>query len=227
MIEGTKNVREALRYGAHLDHILIDEEQPDLLEEFGEDSDRAVLVRDNIFKGLTDEKTPQGIMAVARFYSHSMDEILQEGDRFLILDRIQDPGNMGTLIRSADAFGADGILISSDSCDVYSPKVVRAAMGSTFHVPFACADTGRIMEALKEAGVFIIGTSPHADVGIGDMEIKRPVAVILGNESGGIDDEIIAGCDDIVKIDMKGRAESLNAAVAGSILMYEIFLKNK
>ncbi len=223
IIEGAKSIREATKYGVKLDYILIAREQLELMHEFKEYPGDVVLVENNIFKKLSEEKNPQGIMAVARFYSHSLDDIAENGKAFLVLDRIQDPGNMGTLIRSADAFGVDGILLSSGCCDVYSPKVVRATMGSIFHIPFVYEDMDSIMNAMSKNDVFVIGTSPHAAEVIKDADIRLPAAVVLGNESVGMDDNILLKCDGKVKIDMKGRAESLNVAVAGSIIMYEIF----
>lgn len=225
IIEGLKNVREALKFGVNLDYIVINAERPDILEEFEKQSDKVILVQDNIFKELSEEKTPQGIIGVAPFYSYSMDEILKDGNVFLVLDKIQDPGNMGTLIRSADAFGADGILISKESCDVYNPKAVRASMGSIFHLPFAYEGMMEIMEALQRNNIFTIGTSPYSNDNIRDTVISLPVAVLLGNEANGIDDYIIERCDKKVRIEMSGKAESLNVAVAGSIIMHEILLK--
>ncbi|MDI6600844.1 MAG: RNA methyltransferase [Thermoanaerobacteraceae bacterium] len=225
IIEGLKSVREALNHGVDVDHIFISMGQRTIIEEFEYLSDKIILVPENVFQELSDAKTPQGIIAVASFYSYSLHDILRDGNIFLVLDMIQDPGNMGTLIRSADAFGIDGILISMGSCDIYNPKVVRATMGSIFHVPFAYADIMKIVEALKENRVFTIATSPYAEDSIRDVEIKPPAAIFLGNEANGLNEDIIERCDKKVRIEMRGKAESLNVAVAGSIIMHEILLK--
>ncbi|TZE82792.1 TrmH family RNA methyltransferase [Calorimonas adulescens] len=225
IIEGLKNVREALSFGVDIDYIFIDSGQDSLIEEFAYLTDRVILVAESIFKELSDTKTPQGVIALASFYSYSLDNILRDGNIFLVLDRIQDPGNMGTLIRSADAFGVEGILISKGSVDIYSPKVVRAAMGSIFHVPFVYADIWEIIKTLKENKIVTLATTPYAEKNIRDAYIKPPVAIFLGNEANGLDGNIIDACDEKVRIYMKGKAESLNVSIAGSIIMHEILLK--
>ena len=139
-----------------------------------------------------------------------------------MLDRIQDPGNLGTIIRTADAFGVDGILISEGSVDGYNPKVVRATMGSIFRVNILHIKKSlNILEELKNRGIKIYSTSLQGKNYIQEINFKIPSLLIIGNESKGVSDELLNMAHSLIKIPMVGKAESLNAAVASSIIMYE------
>lgn len=183
-----------------------------------------INVPEKIYREITKVETPQGIMAVLPFRETYLSDIFKKSNPFIILlDRVQDPGNLGTIIRTADAFGVDGIIISEGSVDVYNPKVVRATMGSIFRVSlFHVKDNLNTVRELKNKGIKIYSTSLQAEKFIQEADFKVPSLLIIGNESKGVSDELLNMADSLIKIPMVGEAESLNAAVASSIVMYEV-----
>ena len=146
----------------------------------------------------------------------------QVGERVLILDRIQDPGKLGTIIRSAVAFNIETIICSKDTVDIYNPKVLRASQGMLFHVPILFENTEKIIKELKEKEDKIIGTKVTNGHDVRDSKIYSHFALIIGNEGQGISKEIDELCDEYLYIKMNENCESLNASVAASILLYEI-----
>lgn len=174
------------------------------------------IVTDTVYAYMSDTKTPQGIMAIVRMKKHTK----LTGDAFLILDRIQDPGNMGTIMRTAEAAGIDGILMNEETVDIYNPKVVRSTMGAIFRVPFMYTDD--LQGAMKELGAVTCAAHLKGEKDYDKEDYTGPTAFIIGNESAGISDEITACADKLVKIPMKGKVESLNAGIAASVLMFEL-----
>ncbi|RLB76287.1 MAG: hypothetical protein DRH15_12840 [Deltaproteobacteria bacterium] len=140
--------------------------------------------------------------------------------RFVILDRIQDPGNLGTIIRTSDAAGFNTIILDKGSVDPFNPKVVRSSQGSLFHLKIINFDIKRIIEELKDRGVKILGTSPKGDKIYTDVNIRDRLAIVFGNEAKGIRDEILSMCDETIRIPIYGRAESLNVSVSSGIILY-------
>lgn len=181
------------------------------------------VLADHVFTHVSDTKTPQGVLAVVRRMEYDMKDILQGGaPHILVLDNLQDPGNLGTILRTAEAAGATGILLSRDCVDIYNPKVIRSTMGAVFRLPFLYVDDlpGAIGE-LKSAGVCVYAA--HLDgKNVYDKEDYRTgCAFLIGNEGNGLRDEVTACADILVRIPMEGKAESLNAAVAAAVLMFE------
>ena len=144
------------------------------------------------------------------------------GEKVLILDRIQDPGNLGTIIRSAVAFNIDTIICSPDTVDFYNPKVVRASQGMMFHLPILVLDTEKTIQELKKKDYKIIGTKVTNGEDVRNAAIYSHFALVIGNEGQGISEIIEKLCDQFLYIKMNGNCESLNASVAASILLYEI-----
>lgn len=185
------------------------------------------LLPDKLFSELSDTETPQGIMAVVRMAKVFPEEILQQGACLLLLDGLQDPGNLGTIIRTADAVGIEGILISKGSVDIYNPKVLRSTMGSIFHVPLAIGvDLQEMIPRLKDCGMRVLAAHLDGELAYYEADWKGKVAIIIGNEANGISPEVADLADVLVKIPMPGRAESLNASVAACLMMYEILRQN-
>ncbi len=144
----------------------------------------------------------------------------ENGRRFLILERVQDPGNVGTLIRSAYSFGMDGVICSPDCADPYSPKTIQSAKGALFHIPLITADLPGRIESLKSRNIPVYGAALHQNsIELHDLHISDRAAVVIGNEGHGLSQTVLDACSQLVHIEMKN-FESLNAAVAGSILMY-------
>lgn len=187
---------------------------------------RAELLSDTVFSYVSDTKTPQGILAVVRRREYSMQDILgnDPGSALVaVLDNLQDPGNMGTIFRTAEAAGATGILMSSDCVDIYNPKVVRSTMGALLRMPFLCAeDLTAAIKELKSEGICTYAAHLAGEKFYDQERYVGGTAFLIGNEGNGLR-ECVAECADCrIKIPMAGKAESLNAAVAASILMYEV-----
>lgn len=173
-----------------------------------------------VFENLIDTKTPQGILAVIQIPMY--DKINSKGN-ILILDKIQDAGNMGTIIRSADAFGIDTIVCTKGSVDVYSPKVLRSTMGSILREKIIFLDD---INKIKNVGYTIVGTVlDDKSISLENLKFSKKMAFVMGNEANGISDDIKQLCDIFVKIPMIGNAESLNVAIATSIILYKQFEK--
>lgn len=171
-----------------------------------------------LMEHMSDTKNSQGILAVVRQKKYT--EL--PGDFFLILDTLQDPGNMGTIFRTAEAAGVDGILMNRDCVDVYSPKVVRATMGAMFRMPFMVSDDlPAEIQRMKSEGVQVYAAHLRGTKNHWDFDYRTPTAFMIGNEGNGLQDEIAALADTYLRIPMMGHTESLNAGVAASVLMYE------
>ena len=177
-------------------------------------------------KSLSGAVTPQGIVGVARISHPGIEELLASGPRLLVLlDSVADPGNAGTIIRVADAFGADAVVVSAASVDVFNDKCVRATTGSLFHLPVVTgADLVDVIHGLRGAGVTVLGTAGGAADDLDDLAdsgaLAAPTAWVLGNEAHGLSREVAKACDRLVSIPIHGRAESLNLATAAAVVLY-------
>jgi TrmH family RNA methyltransferase len=171
------------------------------------------------FRKLSDTRNPQGILAVVRQKRYDLNDILG-GDLYLILETIQDPGNLGTMIRTAEAAGASGVIMNRECADIYSPKTARSTMGAIFRVPYMYTDDLPSAAALmKEEGITVYAAHLEGR----DITGKKPAArrgYMIGNEGSGLSDDLAALANERIRIPMDDRAESLNAAVSAAILMY-------
>lgn len=186
---------------------------------------KVYYVSDSLFKKVSTTVTPQGVMAIVKKKRFDVDTITnKQNGLFVILDSLQDPGNLGTIIRSAVAFGVDGIFISKNSIDVFSDKVVRSTMGAIFKVPVITeCNLFETIKILKNKNITVYSLDLAAKNYISQIKFKQSVAIIIGNEAKGIDKKIIEQSDEKIKIKMTQNVESLNASVACSIALYEIF----
>ena len=210
LIEGRHLVLEAHREKKIVELIL---EQDEL---FPLDTN-TLYVSSNVMKKLSDLSTPSNVMAVVE----KLDE-KPIGEKILILDNIQDPGNLGTIIRSAVAFNFDTLVLSPKTVDLYNPKVVRSTQGMMFHINIIVREPVNFINELKNEGYKIVGTKVTNGVDIRDSKTYSHFALIIGNEGKGMSEELSELCDEYLYIKMNDQCESLNAAVAASILMYEI-----
>lgn len=174
-------------------------------------------VSKDVMKKLSDVVSGSHIIGIVRKKEDKM-----VGDRILILDDIQDPGNLGTMIRSAKAFGFDTIILSKNSVDLYNPKVVRSTQGMMFYVNILVRDLGCFINNLKEDNYVIYGSDVRDGINVREEDIPSKLAIVIGNEGNGISDEVSKLCDKNLYIKMSDEVESLNAGVAASILMYEV-----
>lgn len=182
----------------------------------------AEVMSDPVFAPVSDTKTPQGVLAVVRRMEYTMEDVLGENPHVLVLENIQDPGNLGTIFRTAEAAGATGIVLSKDCVDLYNPKVIRSTMGAVLRLPFLYTDdlTGTINE-MKLAGIKIYAAHLGGETDYDQEDYRTACAFLIGNEGNGLTEETAACADRKILIPMKGSAESLNAAVASAVLMFE------
>lgn len=180
------------------------------------------IVSDAAFCAVAETVTPQGVIAIVRMPEYSVGSMIAGGrTRLLLLESLRDPGNLGTILRTAEAAGMSGVVLSADSVDAFNPKVVRSTMGAILRVPFCYAeDFPKTLAKLKESGVKLYaahlkGSVPYTEAAYGDR-----IGILIGNEANGLTDEVTALADERIRIPMEGQAESLNAAVAAAILMY-------
>ena len=183
-----------------------------------------VGVSEKTMERISDTKTPQGVVAVLRQFDIELDDLAASEPRLVaVLDRIQDPGNAGTVLRAADAAGADGVVLSKQSVDLYNPKLVRSTAGSLMHIPAATeVDTLLTIAKLQAAGMQVFATSGGGEplTALGSEVLSKPTAWVFGNEASGVSRAIVDACDKTVAIPIYGSAESLNLSTAAAICLY-------
>lgn len=230
LLEGSKLIQEALNHAVKLQDVVVSHSyyqdnfnKTDLATRLESIS----VVKDNIFKGLYTTDTSCGIIATGTPKHYDLTAVISKAKTLLIGDSIQDPGNLGTIIRTAYAFSADGIILSKGSVDCYNPKVIRSSMGAIFALPLITkVDLKAVIERLKERGVFIIALDGKATQTVWqDMTIHESIAYVLGNEGHGISADIVKMVNSIVRIPINPDCESLNVAVAAAIILVRNKLK--
>jgi len=221
LIEGFHLVEEAQNSGAKLEYILFTqrakEQWGDWLDE--QEEEKKIFVSEEVMNQLSTLPTPQGI--IATLYIEENLALEQFSGKWLILDNVQDPGNVGTMIRTADAAGFAGVILGEHSADIYNPKVLRSMQGSNFHLPILSMDIKQVIEQMKNNGISVYGTELNKDaLPMKKVPATQNIALIMGNEGSGVQKEILALTDQNIYIELKGKAESLNVAVAAGILMF-------
>lgn len=182
------------------------------------------ILEDRVFEAASDTKTPQGVLCVLKQYHYELKDLMRsENPHLVILENLQDPGNLGTIMRTAEGAGADGIILSRNSVDMYNPKAIRSTMGSVYRMPFLYVDRIEdILPHLKEKGVCTFAAHLEGKKYYDKEDYCGGTAFFVGNEGSGLSDELSRRADVRIRIPMHGKLESLNAAVAASILMYEV-----
>lgn len=235
LVEGHHLILEAAHHGAAIETVFVrskemEQGREDLSPLLSELSDQGVsLVRlaDQLFDRLADTQSPQGIIAMVRQTHWSLDEFFDQnkglkGTNLLVLDRIQDPGNAGTMIRTADAAGFGGIVCIKGTVDIYGPKTVRAAAGSLFRMPVLYLETAEeAIDTLKNYGKRVLVTTPYASQSCFEVAMDQEIALVIGNEGAGVSEPFLLGADETIGIPMNSSVDSLNAAVAAGIFMFE------
>ncbi|WP_311966495.1 TrmH family RNA methyltransferase [Arsenicicoccus cauae] len=231
LAEGPQAVREAV---AHRPDVVREvyatatarERHEQILQDAGDAGLPVHEVTDEVLAAMGDTRAPQGMVAVCRRLDVSLDSVLAEGPRLLcVLTHVRDPGNAGTVLRGADAVGADAVVVSEASVDVYNPKVVRSTVGSLFHLPVVTGvDVAEALEAVRGSGIRLIAADGHGDHLLTDAAVEarlaRPHAWVMGNEAWGMPPQTRALCDDVVRVPIHGHAESLNLAMAATVCLY-------
>jgi len=226
VIEGVRLAEEAARAGVKPELALFSSELSargrELVENFASAGCAVEEVEVRILHSLSDTDTPQGILAVV---PQLEGQLPKDWDLLVVLDQIRDPGNLGTILRSAVAAGAQGLVLTPGSVDVYSPKVVRAGMGAHFRLPLLTLDWPEISAACKQnrpAPAALLIADSDGGSPCWQTDLRQPVALVIGSEAEGPQPAAFAAADGLLHIPMPGKAESLNAAVAASILLYEV-----
>ncbi len=238
IIEGPNLVKEAILTDQSLPLAFLSEnlgsgnfrELAELKEQLIGRGTSVEILKDDLFTDLADTETPQGIIAIVKKRLIHKDFFLGRNDKengnFIVIDRLQDPGNIGTILRTADSASYQGAIIVKGTGDVYAPKVVRAATGSLFRLPLLFVkDAEEAVNLLKYYGKRIICGDPRGTIPYYDCNLKNHVAIVIGNEGNGISHEFLAISDAKVKIPMNPQVESLNASIAAAILIYETIRK--
>lgn len=217
MVEKSVAIEEANDYKP--EYILLSETSynekkfEDIISGF--DEDRIYIFQDNLFKKISDAVSPQGIIGYYKYLDRDFD---RDSGKYLYLDDVREPGNLGGMIRSADAFGLDGIILSLNCCDLYNPKTVRASMSSIFRLPIYKMSR----EKLVSLGFNLISTSINRSLSIRDYNFKDRDIVIIGNEAKGVSDFLMENSNMSINIPISSKVDSLNANVAASIIIYEM-----
>lgn len=179
-------------------------------------------VSDHVFLQMSDTKTPQGVLAVIRMAEYTLSDMMGKLPLFLLVENLQDPGNLGTVLRMGEGAGITGVIMSSNTVDIYNPKTIRSTMGSIYRVPFLYVkDFAAVLEELKEKGVCLYAAHLAGKKEYTQEDYRKPIAFLIGNEANGLTDAASKAADLLVTIPMEGQVESLNAAIAATILTFE------
>ena len=220
LIEGLRFVEEAIKSKVSIDSIIFTEsfkeKNPDLFLKINENI-KLIQMNEALLKQLCSTENPQGIVGVINMQNKE----LKSGELVVLVDKVQDPGNMGTIIRTAHAAGAAGLVMTKGTVDIYNDKTLRSTMGSIFYIPIVEDDSLDFVKSLKKEGYKLVVSSLQGKNNFFEENLQGKVMIAVGNEGNGVSDEVYDIADIKVKIPMPGEAESLNVAVATSIMIYE------
>lgn len=231
-IEGLRIVEEAIRSGLRFHAVFFAESAENqvhkLMPQLGAHVETAVLP-DKLFASMVPSDSPQGVAALVRYRQSSLPEMLERitAGPFVVVAGLQDPGNLGTILRSAEAFGSAGVLLGEGTVSPFNSKVVRGSAGSIFRLPLIRVKLAEVLLHLREKSVRLVATSSHKGVPLPDANLAAPIAILVGGEGGGVPRDLLAKADDIVAIPHAPQVESLNAGVAASIVLYEAARKRE
>ena len=182
------------------------------------------ILSDSVFSRVSDTKTPQGILCIVRQKTYDLEKIFKiKNPHFIILDNLQDPGNLGTIVRTAEGAGVDAVFLSKESVDIYNPKTIRSTMGSIYRMPVIYVeDLLKLLKTLKNQGILSYAAHLEGKRSYDLENYQTGTAILIGNEGNGLREEVANAADIRVKIPMQGQVESLNAAVAATVFMFEV-----
>jgi RNA methyltransferase, TrmH family len=226
-IEGLRIVEEAIRSGLKFRTVFFSSSAKSkaerLLPQLGAHVE-TVILPDKLFASAVPSEAPQGVAALARCKTFAVGDILArlELGPVLVVAGLQDPGNLGTILRSAEAFGAAGMLLAEGTVSPFNPKAVRASAGSVFRLPVVRAKISEVLGELRAHGVRLVATSSHKGTPLPEASLPGPLAIFIGSEGAGLGRDLLAEMDEVVAIPHSPRVESLNAGVAASIVLYEV-----
>lgn len=220
--EGIRLCRDAADSNAHIVSFLYTADAAEKnkadFEKINTAADKSYEISRALYNKISDTNSPQGFMCIVDTKLNTAMTKVEHGKKYAALENIQDPSNLGTILRTAEALGADGVILSVGCCDIFSPKVVRGSMGAVFRLPFMTVEN--MAEFVSAAGVPSYASTPHDAKDINNIDFSVGGIMLIGNEGNGLRSETINSCTKRVRINMKGRAESLNASAAAAILLY-------
>ncbi len=225
-IEGVRIIEEAIRSGLRFQAVFFSDSGSShatrLLPQIGSQVE-VLLLPDEVFVSAVNTESPQGVAALVKLRPHKFEDLLEAGTDSLLVGvaGIQDPGNLGTIIRSAEAFGARAVLLGEKTVSHFNPKTVRGSTGSLFREPLIRVKLGESIERLKQQGVRVLATSSHKGKPLHEANFTGAAMIVVGNEGAGVPQEILSLANELVTIPHSPRVESLNAGIAASILLYE------
>lgn len=221
VVEGYKMYAEAPK--GEIEKVYVSEsfleKHPEVLKE----QSHCEVVQDKVFTAVCDTQTPQGVLCIMRQKKRSLEELMKKENPFFVyLEDLQDPGNVGTIIRTAEGAGVDGVIMTKNCVDIYNPKTIRSTMGSIYRVPFFVVDDmDEILGLFKQYGIKTYAAHLAGRNNYDCEDYTKGTAILIGNEGNGLSDALSEQADCLVKIPMCGQLESLNAAMAAGIFMYE------
>jgi len=231
-IEGFRILEEAIRSGVRFRAVFFSESAAGrtekLLSQLGAQVE-TLLLPDKLFETAVPTDAPQGVAALARWKEFSVEDVLarSQAGPLLAIAGVQDPGNLGTILRSAEAFGAGGVLLGEGTVNPFNPKVVRASAGSIFRLPVARVKLLEALEAMKKQSLRLVATASHKGPPLDQAKLSGPLAIFIGSEGAGLSRDLIKEMDEVVAIPQDPKVESLNAGVAASIVLYEVMRQRK
>lgn len=226
-IEGFRILEEGIRSGLRFRAVFFSESvavrADRLLSQLG-DQVETLLLPDKLFASAVPSDAPQGVAALARWKEFSLEDVISKSNAgpLLAIAGVQDPGNLGTILRSAEAFGAGGVLLGEGTVSPFNPKVVRASAGSVFRLPVARTKLSDALVLMKEHGLRLVATASHKGTPLDQARLSGPLAIFIGSEGAGLSGDLIKAMDEVVAIRQAPQVESLNVGVATSIVLYEV-----
>lgn len=225
VVEGTRMFREIPK--DKMKEVFVTEDYYNINKDLFVDV-KVELVSEEVFTKISETKTPQGVLAIVKYQEYTLNDLMTGDNKFfLIMENVQDPGNVGTIIRTGEAAGVTGIIMNRQCADLYQAKTIRSTMGSILRLK--CVVVDDLVEAvtfLKTKNVTTYGTHLKGAQWYNKVEYKNDLAILIGNEGNGLTQELTDAVDTKIKIPMAGEVESLNAAIAASVVMYEVFTQN-
>ena len=224
-IEGFRVIDEAIRSGLRFRAVFVSESgqarAAKLLPQIKSQVE-TVLIPDKLFASTVPSEAPQGVAALVYVKPHTLDHLIENASGpLLVVTGLQDPGNLGTILRSAEAFGSAGVVLGEGTVSLYNSKVVRASAGSVFRLAALKADLKNVIEKLRARSIRLVATSSHKGTALPKADLGGKTAIFIGNEGAGLDKKLIAEMDELIMIPHSPRVESLNAGIAASIILYE------
>lgn len=226
LIEGHHLLEMAIASGTEIVRVFFTTEYSSkndiFLGQISKNGAELIETTDYILSKISDTETPQGIVALARYKTLQLDELRLKADPLIVItDGIQDPGNLGTIIRTSDAAGADAVIMLPDTCDAFMPKAIRATAGSIFNIPIIYSYADMLVKWLREENINLFVTDVKASEIIYKADLTEPLAFVFGNEAHGVSEKLKDEADMLINIPIMGRAESLNVATSAAICLYE------